>query len=317
MKSFVNFIKNSPNLKINFIFSFIFLSLLPSQNYYNSLNFTSSHPVVKPNPYQFISLSDYPVNITGFSVPYLSAKSAIVIDQTSKAILYQKNSNLKLPLASLTKIMTAITVLENYHLDQLVTIDSVNHIGQTMELKAGEQITVENLLYGLLVQSGNDAAYALANFHLEGELGFIKDMNQKAQKLHLKDTQFQNPAGLDSYGHYTTVHDLAILAAYAMENQTFKKIVSTQTITVFDINHTITHELKTTNKLLGTTPGLIGVKTGWTDLAGECLVTYTKRGNKEIITVILGSLDRFTESTQLIDWTFTNHQWLRVPPTTR
>ncbi|MBU1085252.1 D-alanyl-D-alanine carboxypeptidase [Patescibacteria group bacterium] len=314
MKSFISFIKKSSKLKTNFLFIFIFLCLLPARNYYSSLDLSNNNPIVRPANHQFLSISDYPVNHTGIKAPYLSAKSVIVIDQNSKVILYEKNPDLKLPPASITKIMTALVILDSYDLNKVVTIKSLNNIGQVMELEMGEKITIENLLYGLLVQSGNDAAYVLANLHQDGEKGFIKAMNIKAKDLNLHDTQFQNSSGLDSYGHYTTTHDIAILTVVAMENPIFKKIVNISSITVTDIDNTITHDLKTINDLLGNVSGLKGVKTGWTELAGECLVTYTQRGNKEIITVILGSQDRFGESTQLIDWVFTNHQWLEVFP---
>ena len=313
MKLYLASIKKSKKLKTNFLLLFLFLILLPTKNYYYSLDLSTNHPVVRPVNYEFLSIADYPVNHTGIKPPYLSAKSAIVIDQNSKAILYQKNPNLISPLASITKIMTALIVLDNYKLDQVVTVNNLNNIGQTMGLEIGEQITVENLLYGLLIQSGNDAAYVLANIYQGGKNEFVKAMNDKAKELRLYDTQFQNPAGLDSYGHYSTVHDIAILSATAMKNSTFKKIVGTKTITVTDINHTIIHELKTINDLLGKVSGLKGVKTGWTELAGECLVTYIERGNKKIITVILGSQDRFGESSQLINWVFNNHQWIEVP----
>ncbi|MEA3355015.1 MAG: D-alanyl-D-alanine carboxypeptidase family protein [Patescibacteria group bacterium] len=315
MKSFVNFVYKSKKLKTNFLLVFIFLILLPSRNYYSSLDLSNGNPVVRSSPHQFISISDYPVNHTNIQAPYLSARSIIIIDQNSKTILYQKNPDLISSPASITKVMTALVVLDNYQLDQVVTINSLNSIGQIMELEIGEQITVENLLYGLLVQSGNDAAYTLANLHQDGQKGFIKAMNNKAKELKLHNTQFQNPTGLDSYGHYSTTHDIAILGAIAMENKIFKKMVNTKTITITDVNNTVIHKLETINDLLGKVSGLKGIKTGWTELAGECLVTYTKRGNKEIITVILGSQDRFGESAQLIDWTFNNHQWLKVSPT--
>jgi D-alanyl-D-alanine carboxypeptidase len=213
--------------------------------------------------------------------------------------------------------MTGLIVLENYDLDDVVTIQSINGPGQTMDLEIGERITVKNLLYGLLVQSGNDAAAALAQFHPQGEKAFIAAMNQKAKDLHLNHTQFTNAAGLDTYGHYTTVHDLSLLAAEAMKNRTFKKMVSTQGVTVADVDNTIVHQLEAINQLLGEVPGLTGIKTGWTELAGECLVTYTQRNGQAIITVVLGSQDRFGESQALIDWAFANHSWEEVPPAIR
>ena len=313
MKSFINFLKSSKKLKTNFILAALVLVFLPSKNYYNSLHFNQTNPLVRSIGQPIMSLSKYPINHTGVQAPYLSARSAIVVDLDSKALLYQKNPDLKLLPASTTKIITALIALEEYDLDDVVTVNSVKVEGQTMELEFGEKITVENLLYGLLVQSGNDAAVALAQHYPGGEEEFIKAMNTKLKKLNLHDTQFQNPTGLDNYGHYTTVHDLSLLSAEALKNDTFKKIVNTPKITVTDTTREIEHELETINDLLGKIPGLKGIKTGWTELAGECLVTYTKRNSREIIVVVLGSQDRFGESETLIDWSFTNHQWATPP----
>jgi len=316
MKNFLAFLKSSPGLKTKLFLGFIFLSLLPARNYYYSLDLSQHRPLVRSVNQSLDSSSKYPVNQTGLPAPYLTARSAIVVDVDSKSLLFNKNPDLQLLPASTTKIMTGLVVLETYDLDDIVTIESVNGTGQKMDLEVGERITVENLLYGLLVQSGNDAATALAQFHSDGEDAFIAAMNQKAKDLHLNGTQFTNAAGLDAYGHYTTVHDLSLLAAEAIKNETFKKMVSTQTITVSDIDNTISHQLETINELLGQVAGLAGVKTGWTELADECLVTYTKRDTKEIITVIFGSQDRFGETQQLIDWAFANHSWKEIPPAT-
>ena len=316
MKIFLEFIKKTPSLRLKFILIFTFLILLPAKNHYYSLDLSNPTPLIRPVTHQLISLSKYPINSTGTSTPLLSARSAIIIDASSKSIIYQKNPDQKLLPASTTKIVTGLVALEIYDPEDIVTIKSLNGTGQKMGLEMEEKITIKNLLYGLLVQSGNDAATALAQFHPQGQDGFIDSMNQKTKVLGLKDTQFTNASGLDAYGHYTTVHDLALLTTQAMKNETFRKMVSTQSITVSNVDHTISHELETINQLLGVVPGLVGVKTGWTDLAGECLVTYTKRGNREIITVILGSLDRFGESASLIDWVFANYQWTKVAPTT-
>ncbi len=313
MKSFVNFLASSKQLKINFILATLVLIFLPAQNYYNRLSDNQFKPLVRPVSQPILSLPKYPNNHSGIKAPFLSARSVIVVDLDSRAILFSKNPDQKLLPASTTKIMTALVALDNYDLDDIVTINNLNGNGQAMKLELKEKITVENLLYGLLVQSGNDAATALADFHPDGESGFVKAMNQKAKNLNLHDTQFQNPSGLDNFGHYTTVHDLSLLAVEAMKNKTFQKMVNTQRITVSDVSNTITHELETINQLLGKVPGVIGVKTGWTEISGECLVTFTKRDNRKIITVILGSLDRFGESESLINWSFTNHQWEDLP----
>ncbi|AKM79615.1 MAG: hypothetical protein UX85_C0001G0225 [Candidatus Beckwithbacteria bacterium GW2011_GWB1_47_15] len=296
--------------KLKLIFASLILSLVPARNHYYDLYLSAARPPVKevnaalPEPVGF-----YPVNLTGIPAPYTSAPGVVVLDADSKAILYQKNPDLKLLPASTTKIVTGLIALEHYPLDQVITIDSIGVVGQTMKLALGERISVENLLYGLLVASANDAAAVLAQHYPGGEDAFIAAMNQKVKDLNLTNTQFQNATGLDAYGHYTTAHDLGLIAAAAMANPTFAKMVSTTGITVSDVDSTIFHQLETINELLGRVDGLSGVKTGWTELAGECLVTSTQRDGRAVITVVLGSSDRFGESVKLIDWAFINHRW--------
>lgn len=316
LSSFLEFIKQRQTLKTNFILGLLFLLFLPARNYYYSLTITPGLPLVRSLNQKLLPPSDYPVNHSKTPAPYVSARSVMVIDVDSKAILYQENPDLKLLPASTTKIMTALVALDIYPLDKIITVGSVNGNGQQMGLEVGERITVENLLYGLLVHSGNDAASVLAQNHPDGEKGFIQAMNQKAADLGLKDTQFANPAGLDDFGHYTTAHDLALLAAEAMQQPVFAKMVSIMGITVADVDNTIVHQLETVNQLLGQVAGLAGVKTGWTELAGECLVAYTERQGRKIITVVLGSQDRFADSQQLINWAFTNYRWVKFSPPT-
>lgn len=308
-----NFLKK---FKTNFILSAIFLSLIPARSYYYQLDLSQTKPLVRPTNYQFLPVSDYPVNTAKIAAPALTAKGVIVIDADSKAILYQQNPDLKLLPASTTKIMTALIVLENYSLNDVLTIDSINTEPVTMGLQTNEKITVENLLYGLLVGSANDAALALARHFPGGEAGFIAAMNLKAKSLHLLNTQFTNPVGFDSFGQYTTVHDLSLLTAEAMQSAFFKRLVSTISITVTDVDHTVSHELTNLNLLLGRISGLSGVKTGFTQLAGECLVTFIQRQNHQIIIVVLGSNDRFWEISQLIDWVFANFSWQELSPAT-
>ena len=303
-----NFLKK---FKTNLILSAIFLSLIPL-----NIDLIQTKPLVRPTNYQFLPASDYPVNTAKIPAPALTARGVIVIDADSKAILYQKNPDLKLLPASITKIMTALIVLENYSLSDVITIGPINTEPVTMGLKTNEKITVENLLYGLLVGSANDAALALARHFPTGEAGFIAAMNLKAKNLHLLNTQFTNPVGFDNFGQYTTVHDLALLTAEAMQSAVFKRLVSTISITVTDVDHTVSHELTSLNLLLGQVSGLSGVKTGFTQLAGECLVTFIQRQNHQIITVVLGSNDRFGDTSQLIDWVFANFSWQELSPAT-
>ena len=303
-----NFLKK---FKTNFILSAIFLCLIPL-----SIDLIQTQPLVRPVNYQFLPASDYPVNTAKVPAPAVTARGVIVIDADSKAILYEKNPDLKLLPASTAKIMTALIVLENYSLNEVITIEPIDSEPVTMGLQPGEKITVENLLYGLLVGSANDAALALARRFPTGEAGFIAAMNLKAKSLRLRDTQFTNPVGFDNFGQYTTVHDLSLLTAEAIQSAVFKRLVSTISITVTDVDHTVSHELTNLNLLLGQVSGLSGVKTGFTQLAGECLVTLVQRQNHQIITVVLGSSDRFGDTRQLIDWGFANFNWQELSPTT-
>lgn len=258
---------------------------------------------------ELIKLSWYPVNLTSRLPGWLSAKSALVIDLDSRSILFSKNPDLQLMPASTTKIMTALVVLEDYSLDRMISVENPVFLGQVMKLEEGERITVKNLLYGLLIQSANDAAEVLASNFPGGRQAFIKKMNEKTKEFYLKDTTFVNPTGVEEYGHYSTVHDLSLLATVALENPLFQEIVSTKEIIVTDVTGKIEHKLENVNKLLGKVGGIKGVKTGWTESAGECLISFVERENHGIITVVLGSQDRFGETSHLIEWAFANHRW--------
>lgn len=312
MKDYFNWIWSKPSVRLNFILALAILSLIPGRNHFYDLDLGEDRPLVRPVNLFLPPAAEIPVNTTGVKAPGLTARSAVVIDVDSKTILYAKSPDLKLLPASTTKIMTGLVALEVYPLDKVITVTGVHQTGQVMKLKAGERITVENLLYGLLVESANDAATVLAQNFPGGEDAFIDAMNQKAKDLGLSNTNFTNASGLDAYGHYTSAHDLALIAAAAMGDPAFKKIVGTLGITVADVDNTVSHDLETINELLGKVPGLAGVKTGWTELAGECFVAYVKRGKRELISVVLGSGDRFGETSALINWAFSNHRW-RVP----
>ena len=251
----------------------------------------------------------YPVNKTQELPPVISARSVVVMDVDSSVVLYQKNPDLPLLPASTTKIMTGIVALENYPLDQILIVGNLEKNGQVIDLLEGEQMTVENLLYGLLVASGNDAATVLAQNFESGQRAFIEAMNQKARELNLTNTHFENPTGIDHPNHYSTALDLARLSVYALKNPIFTEIVATPKIVIWDLNHQISHYLFNINQLVGKDLGVKGVKTGWTEEAGECLVAYVEKERRKLITVILGSQDRFGETKRLVDWVFENFEW--------
>lgn len=218
----------------------------------------------------------------------LNSRSCIVLDRTSKKILYEKNSSNKVKMASTTKIMTAIVVLENStDLSQTVTISrkAASTGGTRLGLETNDKITISNLLYGLLLCSGNDAAIALSEAIAGDVSSFVGLMNNKAESLGLSNTHFESPHGLDSDNHYTTAYELSLLTDYALNNSTFLKIVGTTNYTV-NING-YSKSLKNTNELLGVLNGVYGVKTGFTNGANRCLVTACKRNDMDVICIVL------------------------------
>jgi len=308
-KSFLKVFSKNKKLKLNLVLLSLFFLIFPNQNAYQAWQFdTNGKPLARNIDINFGPLKDYPVNKTQEKPPNLVAGSALVIDMPSKTILFSKNPDTKLLPASTTKIMTALVALDSYKLDDLLEVKNTYNVGQVVGLVQGQKMTFRNLLYALLVDSGNDAAQILAQNYPLGEDVFIKKMNEKAAGLKLKDTHFTNVSGIDAYNHRTTAHDLALLAAIAMQNPIFSQAVATKEIQIEDVSGEI-YALENTNKLVGVVLGVKGVKTGWTENAGECLVTYTERNGKEIITVVLGSNDRFGESTRLINWVYDNFEW--------
>lgn len=248
-------------------------------------------------------------------IPTINARHAIILDRNSKTILYGKKEKETCKMASTTKIMTAIVVIENANLKDTVTVSSkaARTGGSRLGLSTNDTITVENLLYGLMLRSGNDAAVALAE-HVGGNLeGFAELMNNKASELGLTSTHFVTPHGLDNDNHFTTAYDLAILTDYALTNEMFSKIVKTKTYTITLNGYPKT--LSNTNELLGNLDGVYGVKTGFTNGANRCLVTSCKRGDLDIICVVLGcdtKKDRTRDSIKLINYTFNNFTVVNV-----
>lgn len=309
LQDFFNFLKQDKQRFFNFFLTFLFFCFLPTQFSCSDFTVEAKAPLLREWEMDLPQPGLYPVNITGQPAPQLTALSVLVIDLDSRAIIFQKNPNLRLSPASTTKMMTALVSLDYYHPQQVLKITSPFKVGRLMSLVEEEQITMENLLYGLLVQSGNDAAYALAQNYPGGLDAFVLTMNQKAQELNLDFTSFQNPAGIDALEHLSTAHDLAILAGELLQKPLLAQMVATKEIKVTDITGKRNHSLTNVNQLLGQVVGMKGVKTGWTTDAGECLVALIERNNHRVLTVVLGSQDRFEESRQLIDWVFTHHQW--------
>ena len=244
-------------------------------------------------------------------LPKTNSRRYIVYDRISKSMIIGKNEDIKSAMASTTKIMTTIVILEKADLNEKVTVSAKagGTGGSRLGLKRGDKASVRDLLYGLMLRSGNDAAVALAE-HVGGSVkGFAELMNEKAIELGLTNTHFVTPHGLDDANHYTTALELAKLTDYAMDNETFAKIVGTKSTTIYINNQS--RQINNTNELLGVLNGVVGVKTGFTNNAGRCLVTETKRNNMDIITIVLGAdtkKDRTKDSANLIEYTFSKYK---------
>lgn len=245
--------------------------------------------------------------VTASSVkkPEIEGISVLSYDLSTNSLLYSKNINEKLPIASLTKIMTAIVTLENLKETNEITVGTqAARIGEdSMGLSAGEKLTVKDLLYGLFLNSGNDAAEALAAASPFGRSNFIHQMNKKAEDLGLTSTHFTNPSGLEGDGkQYSTAHDLLVIARYALKFPEIAKVVKTYE---YHIPYTQNHkafDLYNETNLLTSYPGVKGIKTGFTDEAGLCLITYLDYGGHHIIAVLLNSPSRRESMKELLDY---------------
>lgn len=245
------------------------------------------------------------------SFPIISAQAVLALDLNSRVPLYEKNPDLKLLPASTTKIVTAMVAMENYGMEDVLTVGSKFVEGQKMGLVSGEKISAGNLIQGLLVASANDAAETLAANYPGGRDNFIVAMNQKAAELSLTNTHFDNPVGFDGANQVSTAKDLILVAEIAMQNPLFAATVKQKEGVVASVDGKIVHRLVSTNKLLGEN-GVLGVKTGWTENARENLVTYLDRDGRKIMITLLGSQDRFGETKEIIDWIYKNYQWQEV-----
>lgn len=241
---------------------------------------------------------------------YTSAKSMCVMEATSKRVLESQNMNEKLAMASTTKIMTAITAIENCkNLDEYFTISpkAVGIEGTSIYLRKDETFTIRDLLYGLMLVSGNDASVAIGE-QVGGSLNnFVELMNNTAKKIGAVNSHFDNTHGLDSKTHYTTAYDLALITSYAMQNPIFKEIVSTKNTKITN-KEGKTRYLKNKNKLLNSFEGCNGVKTGFTDDAGRCLVSSAERDGMQIVCVVLNCGPMFEDCSRLMENAFNKYK---------
>ena len=264
---------------------------------------------------EIISEESIETNSNSLQMPTINSRAYVVIDRKSNTVLLGKNENQKKKMASTTKIMTALIVIEHTNLSDTVEISkkAASTGGSRLGLKAGDKITVSDLLYGLMMRSGNDAAVALAEYVAGSISGFADLTNEKANSWGLSNTHFVTRHALDEDEDYTTAYELALLSNYAMNNEIFAKIVGTK-------NYTITingypKALANTNELLGVLNGVYGIKTGFTNGANRCLVTCCKRSDLDIICVVLGADTkkyRTTDSIKLIEYAFNNFTYVNI-----
>ena len=243
--------------------------------------------------------------------PAIGARASIVIDTATGRQLAGGHERDRLPIASTTKIMTALLAIERGRLDQVVTasVTAADLPGSSvMGLRSGERLTLEDLLYGMMLPSGNDAALTVARAIAGSDTAFVALMNRRAAELGLADTHFANPHGLDAPDHYSSATDLASLARVALANPTFARIVATRQKTVVGLASKASYDLTNTNPLLARTDAE-GIKTGHTDAAGACLVGAFLRDGHRIITVVLNSPDYTADSVALADYAYSASVW--------
>ncbi len=253
-------------------------------------------------------------NIDVTEPPVVTARSAVLLDQATGRILFSKNAHEVLPMASTTKIMTAILALESGRLGEIVKVSEYASLveGSGIDLEAGEEKTLEELVYGLMLQSGNDAATAIAE-HLGGSVEkFAVKMTRRAKELGAAQTKFMNPHGLHHEDHFTTAYDLALISAHAMSIPKFQEVCLTQETNISWTGRPYNRLLRNQNKLLTLFDGADGIKTGWTTPAGRCFAGSATRDNWRLITVVLNAPQMWEDTIRLLDFGYSYYQWNEV-----
>lgn len=280
-----------------------------------------SNLVLAPEPLVNYSLSLYPqfTEKTGDFQPnnifptLLTAESAVVMDNDSKVFLFEKNSSLPLSMASTTKIVTALVALSHFKPNDILTIKTDQVEGAVVGFIKGDQVRFLDVLYGMLLPSGNDAAFAIAQNYPGGQEAFVEAMNKRVKDLHLQNTHFSDPAGLTDEGDYTTARELAIVASEALKNPLFKKIVQTKEKTINTEKYQRAYVLTNLNRLLGAY-GVTGIKTGFTPEAGGILATSKNENGHLLIITVMKSQDRFADTEKLLQLVSGNITYQSIHP---
>lgn len=278
----------------------------------SSLDQTLTGPQVPENNSRVLSIQKYnlPPASKNLPFPQISARAILIKDLETGTILYQKDISTPLPPASTTKVMTALVASEYFKPNSVLTINSSANIpGSNVGLSEGESLSFRSLLYGMLLPSGNDAAYAISENYPGGVIGFVSAMNKKAADLNLQSSHFDNPAGFDNPNHYSSAKDLAKITEEALKYPQLARIFATRQTDIVSLDKKYEHKLNNLNILLSQIPGVMGIKTGKTEAAKENLITLVEREKHKILFVLLGSDNRFLETTRLIDWAYSNFEW--------
>lgn len=235
--------------------------------------------------------------------PDISGKSAVLINAETKEVIFEKNMDMQLSMASTTKIMTSLLAIESGRLNCVVTAKKdVNCEGTAIGIKKGDSFTLETLVYAMLLESGNDAAILTAEYLAESEEAFSVKMNRKAKEIGMTSTNFVTASGLDDEAHYTTAYDMAILGAYAVKNPIFRKICSAKNYSAEYISPHISATYSNHNKLLDSCEGVFGIKTGFTKKSGRCLVTACERNGITLVAVTLNAGDDWNDHIKMYDY---------------
>ena len=259
-----------------------------------------------------LPLFPLPIKKENVSVFNPACISACTLDFDTAVLLFAKEKDRKLPMASLAKTMTAFIILKDNKLDDEVTIEEnstkVSAEESQMGLNPGDKIKVRDLLYGLIIHSANDGAKALAEYKAGSEKKFTKLMNEEAQELGLKNTHFGSVSGMDAPDNYSSAYDLALLFKCVSQNHLFLQIINTKEYTFTSAQGT-PYLLTNTDELLGTDPRIVGSKTGSTDQAGRCLISLASQNDHKVISVVMNCPNRFEETKRLLDWAYSSYTW--------
>jgi serine-type D-Ala-D-Ala carboxypeptidase (penicillin-binding protein 5/6) len=288
------------------VFALFFL-FLPSQNIIFSTELQTKTQEIKKLNFTLPPPAPYPMEKPfAPNVPAVSAEGYIVLDVKSDKIILSKNPNEALKTASITKLMTALTAIDIFKPNDVLTAKTEFTDGAIIGIQVGDKFRFSELLKALLIPSANDAAQTIAD---NSKTDFVKSMNKKAMSLHLNNTFFSNPQGFDDGNNHSTVLDLARIGEYSLLNKTIRGIVRTKTDEIFNLDGTKSYPLTNVNELLFSDPQVQGIKTGYTEEAGECLMSLYEKAGHEVIFVVLKSNDRFGETKQLSDYVFSNFIW--------